>query len=103
MLRNRKLSNPSRIILAAMLGRRSEWPHGYELSKATGVGFGTLYPLLMRLEERGFLEARWLESSDGGRPPRHAYRLTNAGVELARVNPPDETRRPASNAIGMTS
>ncbi|MBZ4336696.1 PadR family transcriptional regulator [Corallococcus sp. AS-1-12] len=50
---------------------------------------GTLYPLLIRLEAQGYLEAEWQQPSEGGRPPRHAYRLTRTGVQLARDNPPD--------------
>ena len=93
MRKKRKLSNQSCTVLATMLDRGSEWSHGYDLSQETGVRSGTLYPLLIRLEERGFLEARWLEPSESGRPPRHAYRLTKAGAELARLNPPGEIAR----------
>ncbi len=60
------------------------WHHGYELSKATGLLSGTLYPILMRLSERGFLEHRWVETEEAGRPPRHVYRLTAKGAAHAR-------------------
>ena len=66
----------------------SRWLHGYDLGCQAGVKAGTLYPLLIRLEEQGFLEAEWQPSPQRGRPPRHAYRLTSAGRELARKNPP---------------
>jgi PadR family transcriptional regulator len=51
--------------------------YGYELAKATGLASGTLYPILMRLEQRGLLEARW---ELGDRRPRHVYRLTQDGI-----------------------
>jgi signal peptidase I len=37
----------------------------------------------MRLAERDLLETRWEQSTQPGRPPRHMYRLTAAGGELA--------------------
>lgn len=84
MTRKRRLSPQARLVLAVMLEGSGHWTHGYELSKATGVRSGTLYPLLMRLESQGYLEAQWQASQEPGRPPRHAYRLTQTGAALAR-------------------
>lgn len=61
-----------------------DWRHGYELSKLTGLSSGTLYPLLIRLEQRGFLKSRWVDPERPGRPPRHAYRLSVDGLTFAR-------------------
>jgi PadR family transcriptional regulator, regulatory protein PadR len=77
-------SPQTRALLAALLERARRWRHGYELSKETGLRSGTLYPLLIRLTEQGLLEARWEEPGRAGLPPRHAYRLTGAGIALAR-------------------
>lgn len=41
---------------------------------------GTIYPLLTRLKNSGFLEYRWEESSQG--PPRKYYRLTDKGFSF---------------------
>lgn len=60
----------------------ADWRHGYDLIAQSGLKSGTLYPLLMRLEAAGQLEARWEESPIAGRPPRHVYRLTDAGMAL---------------------
>jgi len=38
---------------------------------------GTLYPLLTRLKNAGFLDYKWVESSSG--PPRKYYVLTTEG------------------------
>lgn len=38
---------------------------------------GTLYPLLTRLKNCGFLSYNWVESTQG--PPRKYYRLTDQG------------------------
>jgi PadR family transcriptional regulator PadR len=78
------------MILAALLDARGSWSHGYELAQLAYVKSGTLYPLLIRLEGHGYLKAEWQQPLEGGRPPRHAYRLTASGVKLARDNPPDE-------------
>ena len=77
-------SRQTRALLAALLERSRTWRHGYELSKETGLRSGTLYPLLMRLSEQDLLEQRWQEPERPGLPPRHVYRLTAAGVALAR-------------------
>ncbi len=40
---------------------------------------GTLYPLLTRMKNAGWLVYRWAESKNG--PPRKYYALTNEGVQ----------------------
>lgn len=48
---------------------------------------GTLYPLLTRLKNSGYLDYKWVESSSG--PPRKYYMLTETGaaflVELTQT------------------
>ena len=88
MVRHRTLSPAARTILAVMAEAGRGWLHGYDLCRQGGIKSGTLYPLLIRLEEQGYLEAEWQAPSEPGRPPRHAYRLTAAGRSLARANPP---------------
>jgi DNA-binding PadR family transcriptional regulator len=85
MTRKRALSKHGLALLAALLEAGQRWSHGYELASLTGIRSGTLYPLLIRLEAQGFLEAEWQQPTASGRPPRHAYRLTAAGQRLARV------------------
>ena len=41
---------------------------------------GTLYPLLTRLKNSGWLSYRWEESLSG--PPRKYFALTNEGVQF---------------------
>jgi PadR family transcriptional regulator PadR len=55
--------------------------HGYDLAKATGLASGTLYPILIRLADRGLLSARWEIAAK----PRHVYRLTREGERYARA------------------
>jgi DNA-binding PadR family transcriptional regulator len=42
-----------------------------------------MYPILMRLADRGLLETAWEKDAPDGRPPRHLYRLTRAGLAMA--------------------
>ncbi len=88
MARNRSLSKPARLLLAELLAAGDSWSHGYQLASLTGIKSGTLYPLLIRLEAQNYLEAEWQQPAAGGRPPRHAYRLTAAGRGLARAEAP---------------
>ena len=59
--------------------------HGYEISKlieqrsggAVRFYVASLYPLLYRLERRGWVQGRWVEKS--GQRRRRYYRLTRQG------------------------
>ncbi len=84
MTRSRAFSPQAQTLLAILAAAQGEWRHGYDLVQATGLRSGTLYPLLIRLEAQGLLEAEWQPPAAPGRPPRHAYRLTAAGLARAR-------------------
>ena len=70
-------------VLAQLLSRRNGWHYGYALARETGLPSGTLYPILIRLAEQGWLETKWTEPDRPGVPPRHTYRLTSAGARAA--------------------
>jgi PadR family transcriptional regulator, regulatory protein PadR len=71
-------------VLERFAERPTAWCYGYELSRETGLKSGTLYPILMRLAKFSLLETKWVATQDGV-PPRHTYRLTPNGMELARA------------------
>ena len=79
-----RFSSQTLRVLAALCDRPAEWHHGYEMARATGLKSGTLYPILIRLSDRGLLEAEWQDEPTPGRPRRHLYRLSAAGVAVAR-------------------
>ena len=62
--------------------------HGYDLSKLIDTRSGgvlkfrvaSLYPLLYRLEKRGWIHGRWIEKA--GQRRRRYYRLTPAGAQV---------------------
>jgi PadR family transcriptional regulator, regulatory protein PadR len=78
-----RLTPQTLLVLDAFLQESSAWRYGYEISRGTGLKSGTLYPILMRMEERHLLETSW-ENGEPGRPPRHMYRLTPEGMQFAR-------------------
>jgi PadR family transcriptional regulator PadR len=85
MARTRRPSPQTVAVLRALFAEPAAWRYGYELGQQVGLKAGSLYPILIRLTERELLEARWEEHSEAsaGRPPRHLYRLTGSGRELA--------------------
>ena len=83
MLRGSGFSVQTLLVLAALSGRPADWAHGYDLAKQTGLKSGTLYPILIRLADRGLVEACWQDEPAPGRPRRHLYRLTSAGLASA--------------------
>ena len=53
-------------VLAVLCDRPSDWQHGYAIAKDTGLKSGTLYPILIRLADRGLIEARWEQEQPAG-------------------------------------
>ena len=87
-----RISPQTVLVLMEFLQTPSDWKYGYDISRDTGLKSGTLYPILMRLADRALLETRW-EIAEAGKPPRHMYRLTASGVQLARQESPSKARR----------
>lgn len=84
MQRNRQPSPQAVTLLFALAKESAKWRHGYDLCQVTGLKAGSLYPILMRLADRGWLEAKWESEIPAGRPPRHLYRLTTLGRSEVR-------------------
>jgi PadR family transcriptional regulator, regulatory protein PadR len=105
--RRTEFSEQTLAVLAVLSAQPSAWQHGYAIARDTGLKSGTLYPILIRLADRGLMEARWEDEQPAGRPRRHLYRLTpegltRAGAALATVRSraraapaPARTARPA--------
>src|SRR4051794_10111393 len=80
---SRRPSRQTVAVLAALGADPAAWRYGYELGREVGLKAGSLYPILMRLCDRGLLDSSWETDHPQGRPPRHLYRLTAAGVRAA--------------------
>ena len=67
------------LCVLAVLSRGESY--GYEIASqlvaAVGMGEGTIYPLMRRMQNDGLVATRIVESSNG--PPRKYYRLTPLG------------------------
>ncbi len=77
-----RLTTPTLLVLAALLQTADEWRYGYDLSRETKLKSGSLYPILIRLKECGWMQSRWQHAEN--QKPRHLYRLTALGQRLAR-------------------
>src|SRR5215472_16453086 len=86
--RTRALSPQTMRVIRALASDPARWRYGYELGVGTSLKAGSLYPILVRLADRGLLEAAWEESPPHGRPARHLYRLTTDGRELSAALAP---------------
>ena len=73
------------MVLAALEHRAR---HGYEIAKliddrSSGVlrfHVASLYPMLYRMERRGWIDGKWIEKA--GQRKRRYYRLTGAGRKV---------------------
>jgi len=74
------------LLILALIEERAR--HGYEISKliasrsdgALQFHVASLYPLLYRLEDRGWIDGRWVEKP--GQRRRRYYRLTKDGRRI---------------------
>ncbi len=58
-----------------------EW--GLRIIKATGRPAGSVYPILERLEQRGWVVSSWEDDEARPGPRRRFYRFTPEGAEAA--------------------
>jgi PadR family transcriptional regulator, regulatory protein PadR len=83
--RELKKGSAELLILSLLEGRPR---HGYEIGQlielrsrgALRFNVASFYPLLYRLETRGWIRGRWVEKS--GQRRRRYYRLTRAGKKI---------------------
>ena len=76
------------LLILSLVEKRAR--HGYEIGKliearsggALSFQIASLYPLLYRLEDRGWIEGRWVEKANQRR--RRYYRATAEGRKILR-------------------
>ena len=73
------------LILQALLRDPGRELYGLELAEETGLLPGTAYPILLRLENEGWVTSRWedIDPHAEKRPARRYYRLTAGGAAQA--------------------
>jgi PadR family transcriptional regulator PadR len=86
-------------VLGVLLDDPTAEHYGLEIAKAAGLASGSLYPILARLEQAGWIQGSWedVDPVAAGRRPRRYYRLTPHGVECAR-----QAREDAQRALWPT-
>jgi PadR family transcriptional regulator, regulatory protein PadR len=83
--RDLKKGSAELLVLSLLEARQR---HGYEISKVIETRssgrlkfrVASLYPLLYKLEDRGWIQGRWVEKS--GQRRRRYYRITSAGKKM---------------------
>lgn len=95
-----RMTYATAMVLQALNGG---YMYGFDIADVTGLRGGTVYPILRRLEDSGFVRSQWERvsvSRDEGRPPRKYYRLAPVAHEMvaaARARFPE-----ATSAIGAS-
>ena len=85
---NQLKKGSAELLILSLIETRAR--HGYEISKTIEqrsdgelrFNAASLYPLLYRLERRGWIEGRWVERANQRR--RRYYRATAAGRKVLR-------------------
>lgn len=80
----RLLSPNAARLIATFLASPAGRFYGYELLQASGMKSGSLYPVLGRFEDYGWITGE-MQESPGGRPPRRVYILDPTGADAARA------------------
>lgn len=80
-----KLTEPLERVLRVFLEDPTAPQYGYDLMKIAKLASGTLYPMLMRLQDEGLVTSEWETPAEEGQRPRKYYRLTGVGVRVARL------------------
>jgi DNA-binding PadR family transcriptional regulator len=86
-------SHQTKRVLQALLDSPADETYGFLLTQATGLKAGTLYPVMQRLLDEGWVSSRWEEIDEKaeGRRRRRYYRLTSLGEARARTMVQAET------------
>ncbi|MEV5606393.1 PadR family transcriptional regulator [Streptomyces sp. NPDC052299] len=80
-----RMTMATKAVLAALIRKPAEERYGLEISEAAELAPGSIYPILIRLEQCGWLESRWedIDTHEEGRPKRRYYRLSDKGAQRA--------------------
>ena len=81
-----RISLQSMRVLSAIMEKHPTPVSGSEIAALTALASGTLYPILMRFEQAGWLRSKWenVEPSEVGRPRKRIYTFSASGVRKAR-------------------
>lgn len=100
----RRPSTATRLVFQAFLDIPGDETYGFELSGATGLPSGTIYPILRRLEDEDLIKSRWAEvRTDTQRRQRRYYKLTAEGRRAAHAATVEQRQALRLLAPGLAS
>ena len=82
-----RMTLQTQLVLRALLEDPAKQRYGLELCELAGLPSGTIYPILARLEQVGWVDSIWEDPAvheEVGRPRRRFYQITQDGAEQAR-------------------
>lgn len=91
-----------RLVLQALAEEPDEQRYGLEIVEWTGLLPGTIYPILARLEQAGWLRSEWeaVDEHEVGRPRRRYYQLTADGAAAAEATAAQRRQVPGRAPLG---
>ncbi|HEV2891770.1 MAG TPA: helix-turn-helix transcriptional regulator [Frankiaceae bacterium] len=89
-----RFTTATRLVLDVIMGAPPEDPAwGYRIIDESGLGSGTVYPIVDRLEEAGLIVGEWEAAQPDDRPRRRFYTVTGAGRVWYEQHSRGRTRR----------
>ncbi|MCT9006869.1 PadR family transcriptional regulator [Streptomyces rhizosphaerihabitans] len=82
-----RMTLQTQLVLRPLLEDPARQRYGLELCELAGLPSGTVYPILARLGQVGWVDSAWEDPAvheEVGRPRRRFYRITHDGAEQAR-------------------
>ena len=81
-----RLTQQTLKVLGALVTGHVRELSGADIAKSTQLSSGTLYPILYRLEQVGWVSSSWEKGDPAslGRPRRRYYRVTAEGARRVR-------------------
>ncbi|GAA2067524.1 PadR family transcriptional regulator [Streptomyces albiaxialis] len=96
-----RLTRPTLEVLKVLLAATEDDPAwGLKICEEADLGSGTVYPILDRLAEHGWVTSRRETEPHPGRPARRYYELTALGLRATREA---RTRKPRFFGLRTTS
>lgn len=96
----KRITKPTRKVLEALL-RAKEGIWGLALTKQVNLPTGTVYPILGRLEELGWVDSFWEEASDRSGPRRKYFVLKDEAIIAAEEIVSEAMENRAEPIVGV--
>lgn len=78
-----RVTHPTKVVLGLLLATPEQSRYGHELTKHTDINKNTVYRILSRFEQRGWLTSELVDNKERGKPARRYYKLTKQGQVAA--------------------